>query len=146
MAEAGPDVLDGASCTATLDEAAETLTFEHRGWGATYEQKARSLVVPLDAIGSVEYERKHFSSWFRVVPCGHDAWVESAHVNPHGLTCSVDPTELAERVKAAVSKAAPADYAYLEDDELPPPPPSGWRARLAKGAARAVVDGFFNIR
>src|SRR6478735_8181542 len=105
MAEPDPDVLDGASCTATLDEDAETLTFEHRGWGATYEQKARSpLVVPLGAIGSVEYERKHFSSWFRVVPRGHDAWVESAHVNPHGLTCSVDPTEFADRVKAAVSR------------------------------------------
>jgi hypothetical protein len=147
MAEADPDVLDGASCTATLDEAAQTLTFEHRGWGATYEQKARSpLVVPLGAIGSVEYERKRFSSWFRVVPRGHDAWDESTHLNPHGLTCSVDPTEFAERVKAAVSKAARADYAYLQDDELPTPPPSGWRARLAKGAARAVVDGFFNTR
>ena len=77
MAEPDPDRLDGASCTATLDEAAQTLTFEHRGWGASAEQKARSaLVVPLGAIGSVEYER----------------------------------------------------------------------ARLAKGAARAVVDGFFNTR
>ena len=71
MAEPDPDVLDGASCTATLDEDAETLTFEHRGWGATYEQKARSpLVVPLGAIGSVEYQRKRFNSWFRVVPRG----------------------------------------------------------------------------
>ena len=100
----------------------------------------------LGAIGSVEYERKRFSSWFRVVPRGHDAWDESAHLNPHGLTCSVDPTKFAERVKTAMSKAAPADYAYLEDDELPSPPPSGLRARLAKGAARAVVDGFFNTR
>jgi hypothetical protein len=62
------------------------------------------------------------------------------------LTCGVDPTEFAERVKAAVSRAAPADYAYLDDDELLPPAPSGWRARLATGAARAVVDGFFNAR
>jgi hypothetical protein len=101
---------------------------------------------PLGAIGWVEYERKRSSSWFRVVLRGHDAWDEGAHLNPHCLTCSVDPTEFAERVKAAVSKTAHADYAYLEDDELPPPPPSGWRARLAKGAARAVVDGFFNTR
>jgi hypothetical protein len=62
MAEPDPAVLEGASCTATLDEAAQTLTFD------------------------------------------------------------------------------------LDDDELPPPAPSGWRARLAKGAARAVVDGFFNTR
>lgn len=83
----------------------QTLTFEHRGWGATHEQKARSpLVVPLGAIGSVEYERRRFNSWFRVVPRGHDAWDESAHSNPHGLTCGVDPTEFAERVKSAVSK------------------------------------------
>jgi hypothetical protein len=147
MAEADPNVLDGASCTATLDEAAQTLTFEHRGWGASHEQKARSpLVVPLGAIGAVEYERKRINSWFRVVPRGHDAWDEGAHSNPHGLTCGVDPTAFAERVKAAVSNAAPTVYAYLDDDELPPPPPSGWRARLAKGAAKAVVDGFFNTR
>src|SRR3954471_10424403 len=93
MAEADPDVLDGASCTATLDEAAQTLTFEHRGWGATYEQKARSpLVVPLGAIGSVEYERKRFSSWFRVVPRGHDAWNESAHLNPRPPTTRTSRT------------------------------------------------------
>jgi hypothetical protein len=146
MAKPDPDVLDGASCTATLDEAAQTLTFVHRGFGASYEQKARSpLVVPLGAIGSVECERRGFNSWFRVVPRGHDAWGESAH-SPHGLTCGVDPTEFAERVTAAVSKAAPTDYAYLDDDELPTPAPSGWRARLAKGAPRAVVDGFFNTR
>jgi hypothetical protein len=147
MAEPDPDVLEGASCTATLDEVAQTLTFEHRGWGASHEQKARSpLVVPLGAIGSVEYERKRFNSWFRVLPRGHEEWLDSMHSDPHALTCGVDPTEFAERVKAAVSKAAPADYAYLDDDELPPPAPSGWRARLAKGAARAVVDGFFNTR
>ncbi len=100
----------------------------------------------LGAIGSVEYERRRFNSWFRVLPREHEPWPDSIHSDPHTLTCGVDPTEFGEWVKAAVSKATPTDYAYLDDDELPPPTPSGWRARLAKGAARAVVDGFFNTR
>jgi hypothetical protein len=32
MADDDPDRLSGSSCTATIDWAARTLTFDHRGW------------------------------------------------------------------------------------------------------------------
>ena len=71
---------------------------------------------------------------------------QNIHSDPHALTCGVDPTEFAERVRAAVRNAAPADYAIPTMMNCLRLPLSGWRARLAKGAARAVVDGFFNSR
>jgi hypothetical protein len=148
VAEPDPDRLDGASCAATLDAAAGTLTFDHRGWGATAEQKARSpVVVPLGAIAAVEYKRGRFSGWFRVMPRGVPHRNRGAATDPHGLVCAADPTEFAERVKAAMATAPPAEYAFLDEDDLPAPTTaSRWRSRLIKGTARALVDGFFNTR
>jgi hypothetical protein len=146
VAEHDPDRLDGASCTVRLDTVAQTLTFEHRGWGATTEQRARSpLVVPLGAIASVEHGRKRFHSWFHVLLNGVSAWDAGPATDPLGLVCSDDPTEFADRVKSAMSSAKPADYEFVHADDLPAPK-SSWRRRLAKGTARALVDGFFNTR
>jgi hypothetical protein len=146
VTESDPNHLDGASCTATLDTAAQTLTFVHTGWGATAEQKARSpVVIPLGAIESVEYERKRFLSWFRVLPIGVFPWEPGPATDPHGMVCSADPTDFAERVRSAVRSAKPATYDFVDEDDLPPPKRT-WRGRFARGAARAVVDGFFTAR
>ena len=82
-----------------------------------------------------------------MVPRGQDEWESGAATDPHGLTCGVDPTEFAEGVRSAVALAAPTDYVDHSDDDLPESAPrSSRRSRFAKGAVRALVDGFFNTR
>jgi hypothetical protein len=149
MADSETIRLKGASCTATLDTEAQTLTFEHWGFGALAEQKALSpVVVPLGAISSVEFKKGRFSSWFYVVLRGQPPWLHGVSKDPRGLTCADDPTPFAERVQAAVAGAEPIGPDEWEPPEAPdvPEPKPSWRSRLAKGAATAVINGFFNSR
>jgi hypothetical protein len=103
MADEDPDRLKGISCTATLDGAARTLTFEHRGMFRSKEQKASPVIVPFDEIASVDYERK----WFRITRRGHEPWKGGVASDPRGLNCSVDPTAFGERVKQVVGVQQP---------------------------------------
>jgi hypothetical protein len=149
MAEKDPNRLKGASCTATLDVDAKTLTFEHWGFGSSAEQKSLSpAVVPLGAISSVEFEKRWYGSWLYVALRGQQPWLHGVRTNPHGLTCGDDPTPFAEALRAAVSSVEPLgedEWEPAEAPETPEAPPS-WRRRFAKGAAVAVVNGFFNTR
>lgn len=153
MADSDADSFEGASCTATLDTAAQTLTFEHRGWGATREQKALSpLVVPLGAIGAVEFEKHWFNGYFRIVRRGQQPWLHSIHSDPHALTCAEDPTAFALRVRAAVEAAAPLTVDEVDEglpdfevaEEIAAQPSTA--GRIAGGIGRALVNGFFNSR
>ena len=149
MADNDPLRLEGASCTATLDLTAQTLTFEHRGFGAFAEQKALSpVVVPLGAISAVEFTRGRFTSWFYVALRDQPPWLHGVAKNPHGLTCGVDPTPFAEAVKAAAGSVTPLEPGAWEPAEAPDQPdvPPSWRSRVAKSAAGAVITGFFNTR
>jgi hypothetical protein len=149
MAEKDPNRLKGASCTATLDVGAKTLTFEHRGFGSSAEQKSLSpVVVPLGAIGSVEFEKRWYGSWLYVALRGQQPRLHGVRTDPHGLTCGDDPTPFVEGVRAAVASVEPLaedEWEPTEAPETPEAPPS-WRHRFAKGAAAAVVNGFFNTR
>jgi hypothetical protein len=149
MADNDPLRFKGASCTATLDLTAQTLTFEHSGFGAFAEQKALSpVVVPLGAISTVEFKRGRFSSWFYVTLRDQPPWLHGVSKDPHGLTCGVDPTPFAEAVQTAVGSVAPLEQGEWEPAEAPEvedAPPS-WRGRFAKSAASAVITGFFNTR
>ncbi len=149
MVASNPNRLKGASCTATLDTDAKTLTFEHWGFGSSDEQKALSpVVVPLGAISSVEYKKGTFGSWVYVSLRGQQPWLHGVRRDPHGLTCGDDPTPFAKAVQAAVAGVEPLgaeDWEPPEAPEIPATPPS-WRSRFAKAAAGAVVTGFFNSR
>ncbi|CAN5756990.1 hypothetical protein BH10ACT9_BH10ACT9_01860 [soil metagenome] len=153
MADSDADRFEGASCTATLDTVAQTLTFEHRGWGASREQKALSpLVVPLGAIGAVEYRKHWVNGYFRIVRRGQQPWLHSIHSDPHALTCAEDPTEFAERVRDAVAAVEPLTEDQVEDglpdfeaaEEIAAKPTTG--GRVAGGIGRALINGFFNSR
>jgi hypothetical protein len=153
MADSAADSFEGASCTATLDTVAQTLTFDHRGWGATREQKALSpLVVPLGAIGAVEFEKHWFNGYFQIVRRGQQPWLHRVHSDPHALTCAQDPTAFALRVREAVAAAAPLTEDHVEEglpdfeaaeDIAAKPTTAG---RIAGGIGRALVNGFFNSR
>ena len=132
--------LEGASSSATLDRGAQTLVFEHFGSVTTAEQKSLSpLVIPLGEIASVEIRCGRSTNWFWVVRRGHQAPRGGAPSDPCGVVSGADPSDFAERVRAAVARVAP-----VEAPELAPVPKktSGWGAKLARG----VVDGFFNTR
>lgn len=134
-------VLEGATSTATLDTAGWTLTFDHHGSVATDEQKALSpLVIPLGAIEAVECRPGHSTNWFWVVQRGDKPWRKGVWCDPRGVVSTVDPTEFAESVRAAVALASPADA--VEVDGVSAPRNRGWAGKFA----RAVVDGFFNSR
>ena len=125
-----------------LDLVAQTLTFEHFGSVSTEQQKALSpLVIPLGEIAAVECTVGSSTHWFWVVRRGQHPWRKGVWRDPGGLVCTVDPTDFAERVRAAVARAAPVDTEPLAETARP-----GWRSRFAKGAGRAVIDGFFNTR
>ncbi len=83
MADDDPNRLKGISCTATLDYAAQTLTFEHRGMFRSKAQKASPVIVPFDEIASVEHEGK----WLRITRRGHEPWEGGVASDPHGLNC-----------------------------------------------------------
>jgi hypothetical protein len=51
-----PNRLKASSCIATLDYAARTLTFVHRGMFRSKPQKASPVIVPFDEITSVDYD------------------------------------------------------------------------------------------
>lgn len=148
MADRDPNCFEGASCTAILDESAQTLTFVHRGWTATKQQKAVSpLVVPLGAIGVVEHDWGRFTGWFRVVVRGENPWAGGNHNNPHALTCGEDPAEFADRVRTAVAKAEPMTLAEVYelpdiDDVVVDNTPSVG-TKVAKGVGKGIIDGFF---
>jgi hypothetical protein len=93
-----PNRLKGISCTATLDYAARTLTFDHRGMFRSKAQKASPVIVPFDEIASVEHEGK----WLRITRRGHEPWKGGVSSDPHGMNCYVDTTEFAQRVQQAV--------------------------------------------
>lgn len=155
MADSEPDRFEGASCTATLDTVAQTLTFEHRGWGATKEQKLLSpLVVPLGAIGAVEFEQHWFNGYFRIVRRGQQPWLHSVHADPHALTCAEDPTAFALRVRAAAAAAKPMTDGEVEEglpdfeaaEDQANEPTTGGRVAGAVGrtVGRGLVHGLFN--
>jgi hypothetical protein len=149
MAEKDPNRLKGSSCTATLDLEAKTLTFEHWGFGSSAELKSLSpVVVPLGAIRSLEFEKRWYGSWLYVALRGQQPWLHGVRLDPHGLTCGDDPTPFAEAVRAAVASVEPFGDDEWEPPEAPETPegPPSWRRRFAKGAAVAVVNGFFNTR
>jgi hypothetical protein len=153
MTETVPDRFEGASCTATLDTNAQTLTFSHRGFGASAQQKALSpLVVPLGAIGDVECHWGRFQGWFRVNLRGQNPWAGSKHSDPHGLTCGEDPGPFAQRVRDAAALATPLALddvdraAELVDDAADAKPEPTVAGRFAKGFGKALVNGFFNTR
>lgn len=153
MTETGGEQFEGASCTATLDTSAQTLTFSHRGFGASAQQKALSpLVVPLGAIDEVQCHWGRFQGWFRVTLRGQNPWAGSKNSDPHGLTCGENPSEFAQRVRDAVALAAPLDLedideaAELVEDAADVKPEPTVAGRLAKGFGRALVNGFFNSR
>lgn len=153
MAETDPDRFEGASCTASLEAEAQTLTFEHRGFGASAQQKALSpLVVPLGAIDEVEWHWGRFTGWFRIVLRGQNPWSGSKHSDPHGLTCGEDPAIFAQRVRDAVALATPLDLeqvdreAELVDDAADAKAAPTVAGRFAKGFGKALIDGFFNTR
>jgi hypothetical protein len=79
-----PIASKGLSCTATLDYATRTLTFEHRGWFLSKAQKASPVIVPFDEIASVEYERK----WFRITRRGHEPWKGGVASDPTSIALS----------------------------------------------------------
>ncbi|MDV8024893.1 DUF4429 domain-containing protein [Rhodococcus sp. IEGM 1330] len=146
---------EGASCTATLDVDASTLTFVHRGWTATSEQKRLSpVVVPLGDVEGVEYEWRRFTGWFRVRLHSEQPWPRKVHTDPHGLTCGEDPGPFVALVKAAVAAAeplpvpvgqAPTAEPVSSSPPTPAPEPDGpsVAGKVAKGLGKSIVDGMF---
>ncbi|WP_415972677.1 DUF4429 domain-containing protein [Rhodococcus sp. 077-4] len=145
---------EGASCTATLDVDAGTLTFVHRGWTATSEQKKLSpVVVPLGGIEAVEHDWGRFTGWFRIVRRGDPPSPRKVHTDPHGLTCGEDPGPFAALVEAAVAAAdalpVPVEQAPPEPVQSPEPVSSQERdgpsvaGKVAKGLGKSIVDGMF---
>jgi hypothetical protein len=118
MADNDPDCLKGSSCTATLDWAARTLTFEHRGWFRSKPQKASPVIVPFNEIAGVESEWGTITGWFRISRHGHEPWKGGVASDPHGLNCAVDPTEFAMRVQQAVG-IDPSEPVAAEPVEAP---------------------------
>jgi len=95
-------VLKATSCAITLDQVARTLTFDHRGRLRSKEQKKSPIVVPFDEIIAVESDFGVLTGWFRIRRRGHEPWKDGIATDPHGANCPCDPTEFAERVRAAV--------------------------------------------
>lgn len=42
------------------------------------------------------------TGWFRISRHGHEPWSGGVAIDPHGLNCAVDPSDFAQRVRAAV--------------------------------------------
>jgi len=149
MADDDPDRLVGSSCTATLDAAARTLTFEHRGWFLSKPQKASPVIVPFDEIVAVESDYK-FTGWFRITRRDHEPWKDGVASDPHGMNCAVDPTAFAHRVKAAAGIEQPAFHSVSEADtsavpELPTPDGDAKVAPKQDGKVVKAVDGVLDF-
>jgi|GEM_PF-3046475 len=149
MADDNPNQLKGSACTVTLDPDARTLTFEHRGWFLSKAQKKSPIVVPFDEITAVESDFGIITGWFRIQRKGYAPWQDGVATDPHGLNCPCDPTEFAQRVRAAVGLPdAPAP----EPVEQPPEPPEAEAApeggepeKKGLNTAYKVVDGVLDI-
>lgn len=143
MSDDNLDRLEGASSSATIDYRAQTIVFEHHGATTTDEQKALSpLAIPWGAIEAVECKRGSSTNWFWVVRRGHRPWKKGVWTDPCGVVSTADPADFADRVRSAVARATPVTV----DEPEEPPRSRNWRAKLAKGTGRAIVDGFFNTR
>jgi hypothetical protein len=101
MADSNPDRITGPGCAAALDTAAQTLTFEHRGWFRSKAQKASPIVVPLSEIAAIEYKSHGISTWVRIVRRGQKRWTDVVENDPHAVTTYNDPRAFAERVRLA---------------------------------------------
>lgn len=144
MSDDDLDRLEGASSRATLDHRAQTIVFEHHGATATDEQKAQSpLAIPLGAIEAVECKRGRSTNWFWVVRRGREPWRDGVWSDPCAVVSTTDPADFVERVRAAVARATPVTVDASDEHSVPP---RSWRSKLAKGAGRAIIDGFFNTR
>ena len=149
MADDDPDRLKGSSCTATIDWAARTLTFEHRGWFLSKPQKASPVIVPFDEIVAVDSDFK-FTGWFRISRRDHEPWLDGVASDPHGMNCAVDPTAFAHRVKAAAGIEQPVFDSVSEADtnaapELPIPDGDTKVAPKQDGKVVKAVDGVLDF-
>ncbi len=143
MADDDPNQLKGSSCTATLDRAARTLTFDHRGWFRSKPQKASPVVVRLDEITAVEYDFGTLTGWFRISRRGHEPWKGGVASDPHGLNCPVDPTDFAKRVQAEVGLGEQTPGPGAAEPEPPAAVGSAPedQAQEKPGAVTKAVDG-----
>jgi hypothetical protein len=143
MADDDPNQLKGSSCTATLDLAARTLTFDHRGWFRSKPQKASPVVVPLDEITGVEYDFGVITGWFRISRRGHEPWTGGVASDPHGLNSPVDPTDFAKRVQAAVGLDSRTLVSEAPEPEPAPEPTEDAKDHEPEkpGAVTKAVDG-----
>jgi hypothetical protein len=146
MADDDPDRLKGSSCTATIDWAARTLTFEHRGWFLSKPQKASPVIVPFDEIVAVESDYK-FTGWFRISRRDHEPWKGGVASDPHGLNCAVDPTAFAHRVQAAagIEQPATASAGEAEVSEEPTVDVDTDAAPKPDGKVVKAVDGVLDF-
>jgi hypothetical protein len=150
MADDDPDRLAGSSCTATIDWAARTLTFEHRGWFRSKPQKASPVIVPFDEIVAVESDFGTITGWFRISRRDHEPWKGGVASDPHGLNCAVDPTAFAQRVQAAAGIEPPVPDPVEDVDTdagLDERAPGGETETAPKPDSKAVkaVDGVLDF-